>query len=71
MGKEAPKTAWGEAVTEASQEVITLGTASIEADKQLSEIYTVPIRLRQTPTTYRVAAHILFTAAIRAIAESW
>ena len=25
---------------------------------------TVPIRLRQRPTTYRVAAHILFTAEI-------
>jgi len=31
-------------------------------------IYRVPIRLRQTPTTYSVAAHVLFTAAILAIA---
>jgi hypothetical protein len=36
-------------------------------DAALEDGRTVPIRLRQTPTTYRVAAHILFTAAISQI----
>ena len=46
---------------------MTQGKPEIPEDliaKWQRDVQYVPIRLRQTPTTYRIAAHVLFTAAI-------